>query len=172
MLWNSVPMLAQDVEMPGDSASIAQVPDTLATDSVPRRQNALDAPVEYQATDSIVMTSGNWAYLFGDGDVKYQQIQLQAEHIQMNLDSSIVFAKFGLDSIGEEFGYPLFKDGGQEYESKTMRYNFKTKKGYITDVITQQGEGYVTAGRTKKCRRSEMNLPEASSFAMEVIILH
>ena len=62
-------MLAQDVEMPGDSASIAKVPYTLATDSVPRRKNALDAPVEYQATDSIVMTSGNWAYLFGDGDV-------------------------------------------------------------------------------------------------------
>ncbi len=158
VLWSSVPMLAQDVEMPGDSASIAQVPDTLATDSVPRRQNALDAPVEYQATDSIVMTSGNWAYLFGDGDVKYQQIQLQAEHIQMNLDSSIVFAKFGLDSIGEEFGYPLFKDGGQEYESKTMRYNFKTKKGYITDVITQQGEGYVTAGRTKKREDDALNM--------------
>ena len=59
----------------------------------------------------------------------------------MSLDSSLVFAKFGLDSIGEEFGCPLFKDGDQEYESKTMRYNFNTKKGYITDVITQQGRG-------------------------------
>lgn len=49
--------------------------------------------------------------------------------------SSIVFAKFGLDSIGQEFGYPLFKEGDQQYESKTMRYNFGTKKGYITDVM-------------------------------------
>ena len=92
------------------------------------------------------MTAGNWAYLYGESDVKYQQIGLQAENIEMSLDSSLVFAKFGLDSIGEEFGYPLFKDGDQEYESKTMRYNFNTKKGYITDVITQQGEGFVTAG--------------------------
>ena len=95
------------------------------------------------------MTAGNWAYLYGESDVKYQQIGLQAENIEMSLDSSLVFAKFGLDSIGEEFGYPLFKDGDQEYESKTMRYNFNTKKGYITDVITQQGEGFVTAGRTR-----------------------
>ena len=76
----------------------------------------------------------------------------------MSLDSSLVFAKFGLDSIGEEFGYPLFKDGDQEYESKTMRYNFNTKKGYITDVITQQGEGFVTAGRTKKMDDDVLNM--------------
>ena len=136
-------------------------PDSLATDTLAAdttRKDALDAPVAYQATDSIVMTSTNMAYLYGEGDVKYQQIQLQAEEIQMSMDSSMVFAKFGLDSIGEEFGYPLFIDGGDQYESKTMRYNFKTKKGYITDVITQQGEGYVTAGRTKKTETDALNM--------------
>lgn len=55
------------------------------------------------------MTAGNWAYLYGEGDVKYQQIGLQAEVIEMNMDSSLVFAKFGLDSIGEEFGYPCLR---------------------------------------------------------------
>ena len=104
------------------------------------------------------MTAGNWAYLFGDGSVKYQQIELQAENIEMNMDSSIVFAKFGLDSVGSEFGYPLFKDGDQEYEAKLMRYNFKSKKGFINNVITQQGEGYVTAGRTKKMEDDAMNM--------------
>ena len=66
------------------------------------------------------------------------------------MDSSLVHATFGLDSVGKEFGFPIFSDGGTDYESKTMKYNFKTKKGYITDVITSQGEGYVTAGRAKK----------------------
>ena len=83
---------------------------------------------------------------------------MQSELIEMNLDSSMVYAKFGLDSIGDEFGYPLFKEGEQQYESKTMRYNFKSKKGYITDVITQQGEGYVTAGRTKKMEGDVLNM--------------
>lgn len=129
----------------------------LATDTL-RKKNALDAPVSYEAADSIVMTAGNWAYLFGEADVKYQNIQLQSEQIEMNMDSSVVYAKFGLDSIGQEFGYPLFKEGEQEYESKTMRYNFGSKKGYITDVITQQGEGYVTAGRTKKMEGDILNM--------------
>ncbi len=131
-------------------------PDSIATDSTSR--SGLDAPVTYQATDSIVMTSDNMAYLYGDGDVKYQQIQLQAEEIQMSMDSSLVFAKFGIDSVGEEFGYPLFIDGSDQYESKTLRYNFETKKGFITDVITQQGEGYVTAGKTKKTETDALNM--------------
>lgn len=141
----------------GDSVLLAPA-DSMALDSIPRKANGLDAPVSYQAKDSIIMTAGNWAYLYGEGDVKYQQIELQSEVIEMNMDSSLVFAKFGLDSIGSEFGYPLFKDGDQQYESKTMRYNFGTKKGYITDVITQQGEGYVTAGVTKKMDNDVLNM--------------
>jgi len=132
--------------------------DTARLDTTRKRHNALTAPVDYQAKDSIIMTGNNWAYLYGEGDVKYQQIELQSERIEVNMDSSLVYAKFGVDSIGTEFGYPLFKEGEQQYESKTMRYNFNTKKGYITDVITQQGEGYVTAGRTKKMDNDILNM--------------
>lgn len=157
---------AQEVVVPsdtvltvvGDSVVLAPIDSMARLDTVPKRSAGLTAPVEYQAEDSIVMTKGNWAYLYGEADVKYQQIQLQSEVIEMNMDSSLVFAKFGLDSIGAEFGYPLFKDGEQQYESKTMRYNFNTKKGYITDVITQQGEGYVTAGKTKKMDNDILNM--------------
>ena len=131
---------------------------TIAEDSIPKKKAGLDAPVDYQAADSIVMTAGNWAYLYGESDVKYQNISLQSELIEMNMDSNLVFAKFGVDSLGQEFGYPLFKEGEQQYESKTMRYNFGTKKGYITDVLTQQGEGYVTAGRTKKMDGDILNM--------------
>ena len=169
LIWGVV-TYAQGVRVASDSLSVAgqdtlvAPKDTLAVkqdslvvaDSTRKKKNALDAVVTYQAKDSIMMTAGNWAYLFGEGNVKYRQIELQSEVIEMNMDSSLVFAKFGLDSIGEEFGYPLFKDGDQQYESKTMRYNFGTKKGYITDVITQQGEGYVTAGRTKKMANNDM----------------
>lgn len=160
LLWSgSLAVYAQDLEAPADTL-LAQPADSLAlaNDSVPEKKAGLNAPVTYQATDSMVMTAGNWAYLYGEGDVKYQNIELQSELIEMNLDSSMVYAKFGLDSIGDEFGYPLFKEGEQQYESKTMRYNFKSKKGYITDVITQQGEGYVTAGRTKKMEGDVLNM--------------
>lgn len=166
ILTGSSMLHAQELIAPTDTVlsvvgdSIMPVPmDSVASlDSIPRKEGMLSAPVVYQAKDSIIMTNGNWAYLFGEGDVKYQQIELQSENIEMNMDSSLVFAKFGLDSAGGEFGYPIFKDGDQQYESKTMRYNFGTKKGYITDVITQQGEGYVTAGVTKKMDNDVLNM--------------
>lgn len=156
-------MHAQEAVAPADSITrvateVIQADSVAQADSVKRKPNALDAPVSYQAVDSMVMTAGNMAYLYGEGQVKYQQIELTSDEIEMSMDSSLVFAKFGLDSIGQEIGYPLFKDGDQEYESKTMRYNFGTKKGYITDVITQQGEGYVTAGRTKKMDNDILNM--------------
>ncbi|MCC8143360.1 MAG: LPS-assembly protein LptD [Tannerellaceae bacterium] len=145
--------------VPLDSIIPEAIDSGMPADSIaPAKQGPLDAPVFYQAEDSIVMTAGNWAYLFGEADVKYQEIQLQSELIEMNLDSSLVYARFDLDSLGNEFGYPLFIDRSDQYESRTMRYNFKTQKGYITDVITQQGEGYVTAGRTKKMDDDILNM--------------
>lgn len=143
---------AQEETIPTDSLEV------VPADTIPEKKSGLDAPVNYQAKDSIVMTAGNWAYLFGEGSVKYQNIELDAELIQMNMDSSLVHATFALDTAGLEFGYPLFKEGEQQYESKTMRYNFASKKGYITDVITQQGEGYVTSGRTKKMPTDVLNM--------------
>lgn len=139
-----------DDSLTSDSTGILPA-DSIANDSLPPKKKAtLDAKVDYQAKDSIVMKGRNLVYLYGEANVKYQTMELSGEVVHINTDSSTVFATFGKDSIGEEFGYPVFKDGGTEYESKSMRYNFKTRKAYVTDVITQQGEGYVTAGQTKK----------------------
>ncbi|MDD4515732.1 putative LPS assembly protein LptD [Massilibacteroides sp.] len=152
LLTGSFIASAQEGITPADSL------DVTPADTVLPKKTGLEAPVNYQAKDSIVMTAGNWAYLFGEGKVTYQNIELESEEIELNMDSSLVYATFGLDSAGLEFGYPLFKEGEQQYESKTMRYNFQSKKGFITDVITQQGEGYVTSGRTKKMPSDALNM--------------
>lgn len=124
--------------------------DSIPPDSVPRKKNALDAPVIYEAKDSIVFTSNNWGYLYGDSKVDYQTMSITAEKISMSMDSSTVHAVYGVDSIGEKFGYPVFKDNDTEYEMEKVSYNFKTKKAFIRNVITQQGEGYIVADRAKK----------------------
>ena len=144
--------------------SLYTLTDSLATDTlsvadtVPTKKSAIEAPVIYQASDSIVMTAGNMAYLYGEGDVKYQQIQLQSELIEISMDSSVVYAHYDLDSVGMEFGYPLFIEGDQQIEAKIMQYNFKTRKAYAKDVLTQQGEGYLTANVTKKMADDAMNM--------------
>lgn len=128
--------------------------DSLAADSLvmdtAKEKEPLDAPVIYEATDSIVFTKEGFAYLYGEGKVNYQNIELTSAVISMNLDSSTVYAHGVADTVGVESGLPIFKDGDTPYESKTMRYNFKTKKGFINDIVTQQGEGYVTSEEGKK----------------------
>lgn len=138
----------------GDSLLAPSRPLRVATDSLPsdsvKKKDMLDAIVDYTANDSIVLTAGNWGFLYGSAEVTYTNIKLKGEQISVNMDSSLVFAKFGLDSVGKEFGYPVFSDGGTDYESKTMKYNFKTRKGYSTNIVTTQGEGYVVANDAKK----------------------
>ena len=115
-----------------------------------RKKEPLDAPVIYEASDSIVFTKDGYAHLYGEGKVNYQNIELTSAVITMNMDSSTVFAKGVADTTGVETGTPIFKDGETPYESKIMRYNFKTKKGFINNIVTQQGEGYVTSEEGKK----------------------
>ena len=123
--------------------------DSLAADST-HKKDALDAPVIYEANDSIVFTKEGFAHLYGQGKVNYQRIELTSGVITMNMDSNTVYARGIVDTAGVESDLPVFKEGETPYESKVMRYNFKTKKGFINSIVTQQGEGYVTSENAKK----------------------
>ena len=123
--------------------------DSVATDSLSTKEK-LTAPVFYTAQDSMVFTKGNMGYLYGDADVKYGDLGIKGEQITMNLDSNIISSTFGIDSVGKEFGFPVFTQGGTEYEMKKVRYNFDTGKAFISNVITQQGEGNIVANTAKK----------------------
>lgn len=133
--------------------------DTLTADTA-KKKEPLDAPVIYEASDSIVFTKGGYAHLYGEGKVNYQNIELTSAIISMNMDSSTVYARGVADTTGVESGTPVFKDGETPYESKTMRYNFKTKKGFINNIVTQQGEGYVTSKKAKKGANDEIYMGE------------
>lgn len=133
--------------------------DTLLVDTIaPKKKQPLDAPVVYEANDSIVFTEGGLAHLYGSGKVNYEKIELTSDIITMNMDSSTVYARGIPDSTGVEKGTPIFKDGDTPYESKIMRYNFKTKKGFINNIVTQQGDGYVTSEESKKGGGDELYL--------------
>ena len=110
----------------------------------------LDHVVNFSAKDSIVMYGKNNARMFGNGDITYGGIQLTASRLNMDMAKSEVYAIGAIDTTGEVAGNPVFKDKSGTYEAKTMTYNFKTEKGLITDVVTEQGEGFLTGGITKK----------------------
>lgn len=131
--------------------------DSLAADSVPApKKEALDAPVAYEANDSLVFTQGGFAHLYGQGKVTYPGADLEADIISMDMDNSTVFARGVADSLGTVKGRPVFKDGDTSYETDTIRYNFKSKRGIISNVVSQQGEGYVTGHNAKKGNGDEL----------------
>ena len=136
--------------------SVAAVEDSIRK---AQTKSALDAPVVYTAKDSMTFFMGTkTAHLYGNADVKYQNINLTSENIRMNMDSSTVYAIYGLDSLGNKYGKPIFKEGNDEYKTETMSYNFKTKKGFITNIYTAQDEGFLTSEESKKGTEGEYYL--------------
>ena len=137
------------------------VDDSLTQDSINRsRKNGIDAPVEYSAEDSLTYEAASGlAHLYGDSKVKYQNMDLQSDKIYMSLDSSLVHATGSKDTTTNELvGTPVFKMGNDEYQSDTMAFNFKTKKGLISGVYTQQEEGFLTSELSKRGANGEMFL--------------
>ncbi|MBP5499657.1 MAG: LPS-assembly protein LptD, partial [Bacteroidales bacterium] len=135
--------------------------DSLAADTASTKPvgGGLTAVVNYKAQDSLVFAAGNMAWLYGSSQVTYTDITLDAERLQLSLDSSLVHANGVPDTVtGKLKGKPVFKDSSGEYETRTMSYNFKTAKGFICDVTSQQGEGYVTGGVTKKMPNNDIYL--------------
>ena len=136
------------------------IDDSLALDSINRkRKNGIDSPVEYEAEDSLTYEGATGlAHLYGNSSVKYQDMDLKSDKIYMNLDSSLVHATGSKDTTGNVFGTPVFVMGSDTYESDTMAFNFKTKKGLISGVYTQQDEGFLTSEISKRNDKGEMFL--------------
>ncbi len=151
-------ILAADTVAIGDSVLVVPADSSRAVNraiaSAPSRMRYtkvdLDAPVLFNSSDSMLIVRRDSAFMYGSSSVTYGDIKLDAEQIEMNLRDNTVYAVGREDTTGELIGKPVFSQGGTDYEAKTMRYNFQTEKGYIKNVITQQGEGYLTGGTTKK----------------------
>ncbi len=146
------------------NASIITVEKILATDSLNKisldsaaisnqkiqNQNQIDAEIKYSAQDSIEFLRNGTGFLHGKGEVNYKKIKLKSDFIRVKMDSSLVYAHGRIDSLGILVGKPVFNEANSEYISKELNYNLKTKKGYIREAVSQQGEGYIISNRTKK----------------------
>ena len=146
--------------------------DSIAADSANRkRKNGIDFPVHYTSNDSLVyVASTRKAFLYGNSNVKYDNMDLTAEHIDMQMDSSLVHAtgaeRYVKDDVPpakrdttankeenmhkERFGLPVFVMGSDKYETDTMAFNFKTKKGLIQNAYTEQQDGFLISEKSKR----------------------
>jgi hypothetical protein len=150
-----------------DTISVSRkhlIPDSLSISTNQVMEDSIAKPVledaiTYKAQDSTIADFENQkVYMYKNGVVNYQNIELKADYIMLDFASKEVYAEGLPDSTGTLVGNPIFKDGDEEFESKTLRYNFETQKGIITDVKTAQGEGVVHSDLTKKISKDEFVL--------------
>ena len=128
-----------------------QVVSSVEQDSLAPKKETIDARVEYSSQDSMVIMGNGIVHMYGSGELQYKSMNLTAEYIRVHMDSTTLYAAGVYDTITEEWvGKPVFAEGDESYQTGEITYNLKTQKGFIRNAITEQGEGYVTADKTKK----------------------
>ncbi len=134
--------------IPTDSTKTVTV-DSLDTEE--EETEPLEHAIIYNARDSIrYETKGQKIYLFGDGYVNYEDMNLKAEFIEIDNEKNTITAYGKKDSLGKDEGTPVFKDGAQEIVCRKMIYNLKTKKGKIYDIQTKEGDLILKGSEVKK----------------------
>ncbi|MDF1574361.1 MAG: putative LPS assembly protein LptD [Bacteroidales bacterium] len=155
------PALDSFFEAISDSMVMA---DSLRSDTLtipPSGGGDVESEVVYDANDSLIFwLDDGMVELYGGAIITYEDITLEADYIRYEMDLNLVIANGLPDSAGNMAGNPVFTDANNSFESKNLRYNFKTQKGYIEEVITQQEGGYLHAEQTKKQNNGHVHLKD------------
>lgn len=134
--------------------------DSLASDSSKIKQNEdFKSKIDFTAKDSVTYSRDfQKAYLYGDAKVNYEDIELTSAYMEYDFSTNIVYAAGAKDSVGNDIGLPNFKKGSETFTSQTLSYNFKTKKGVISNIRAEQEGGILHAERTKKQSDGSINI--------------
>ncbi|WP_143307386.1 putative LPS assembly protein LptD [Chitinophaga vietnamensis] len=150
---------------PADSATISKDTSIVSKDTdttgktvrldtiyIPKvSKDTLDAVVTAKAQDSMVlMVTEKKFYLYGTANVKYKTIDLTAAKVNFDQNSGVLEATNTKDTAGKITGRPVMNDGGQSFESDTLKYNFTSQKAMIFNTRSQYGEGFVHSEKTKR----------------------
>lgn len=132
--------------------------DSLAADSVERKP-FLDDVISGNNEDSLIYDPRRkLVYIYEKGDVKYQDKNLKADFMKIDMESKEIFAHGRMDTVAGKPTRPEFLDGSSSYEMDTITYNIETEKARIKEVSTQDGEGYLLGARVKKMKDNTVNI--------------
>jgi len=118
-------------------------------------------PVFSGAKDSIIedFTNGKkLIYYYGDVTVSYGDMELKSAYMEYNVDTKTVFASGIKDTAGILQGKPKMREGKSEYTMETVYYNFGSRKAKITNMITQESEGFLHGSILKKMPDNSINI--------------
>ena len=144
-------------------ATLPDKPDSLGKEAKPKKKKGdIKTSVKYSCADSMRFDADRRTFfLYKDSKIDYGDISLKADKIDVNWVTNVVNSSGTPDTAGKMRGIPVFTQGKEKYVSQRIKYNFKTKKGLISDVVTQQGEGYLHGETVKKNPDNNMYVKNA-----------
>ncbi len=148
-------LVAQEKELVADSLETNTQDTTQTKDS----GFELEHPINYNADDSVIFDiAGKKVFMFKNGTVSYGDIELKADYIEFDLENNEVFATGLTDSLGNPTGKPVFQEGNETFNTDSIRYNFKSKKGLIYGVFSEQSDGFLHSEITKRQENEDIHL--------------
>ncbi len=154
-----------------------QLPDSLrarrdsiyAADSTSRadsldllKKSSISKPAFSAAKDSsrqIFADGQRKMFYWGDVEVTYENIKLQADYMEYDMNTGTVFARGTYDSLARAWkGQPVMTQGDQTFNMEEIRYNFNSRKARITNMITQEDDGILHGQNIKMLPDKSINI--------------
>lgn len=121
------------------------------SDTIKTRKSDLKVKVPHQAKDSITIDlKKKKVFLYGEADLTYEDKNIKADQVVLDMENSSMTALSGLDSAGKPMGRPVFKDKEESLNADKIEYNFKSKRGILYGLVTKEGEGIIYGEKVKK----------------------
>ncbi len=142
--------------------SLAAVPISQSDTAAHKKGGSLiEQIINGKNTDSLYYDVRNKrVYIYNQGDIKYDNMGLQADYMQIDMATKEIYAYGKADTVEGKAKntHPVFNEGGSSYTMDTITYNFGSKKAFIQGVATQEGDGWLVGGQIKKMPDNSINI--------------
>lgn len=127
---------AQDTDPFAISDSLlTAAPDTTTSRDTTKtkRKVDVDAVIYADASDSLTFAvDDKMMFIYGKGNLKYKQTELNSAKIYIDFNDNSLDAFGREDSTNKLVETPVLNEAGEVYEGKSLKYNFKTQRGFIS----------------------------------------
>lgn len=89
-------------------------------------------------------------YLNKNAQIQYQDMRIDADYINIDWETGIIYARGEIDSLGNIIKPAIANQGGKQYEYNEVRFNTKNRQAIAYNARTEESEGVIVANKTKK----------------------
>lgn len=161
-----------------DGSENSYFSDTLLSDTTTVRKivispDAIDRQVVYTSSGLKKTDLVNKRAILRDkAKVTYGDIEITADSIVFNMESSTLFATGIRDTAGVLNGKPVFREKSQEFEADSLTYNFRSKKALVYNIVTKQEEGLLRSSLTKLLDDGTSNISRSTYSTCDAEVPH